>query len=111
MFSGRKALGGAAVGALMAAGVALPGPAQADGAGWFLGGMLTTKVLGNMERNTQANEAQAYRSQQPQPVQQAAPPSRPTAEQQLQQLDKLAAGGYITADEYKARRKAILDSM
>jgi hypothetical protein len=34
-----------------------------------------------------------------------------TTEQKLQQLDKLAAGGYITPAEYKARRKAILDSM
>lgn len=97
-------------GALLAAGVALSGPAQADGAGWFLGGMVTSRVLNNMERNTQANEAQAYRSQ-PQPVQQAAPAPRPTAEQQLRELDRLAAGGYITPEEYKSRRQAILQRM
>ena len=106
-----KVTGIAVTSALFAAGIALPGPAQADGnAGWFLGGMVTSRVLNNMERNTQANEAQAYRSQ-PQPVQQAAPPPRTTAQQQLQDLDRLAAGGYITPEEYKSRRQAILQSM
>ena len=106
----RKVFGRAVASALLAAGIALPGAAQADGAGWFLGGMVTSRVLNNMERNTQANEAQAYRSQ-PQPVQQAAPAPRPTAEQQLQELDRLAAGGYITPEEYKSRRQAILQRM
>ena len=47
-----------------------------------------------------------------QPVQQAAPaPAAQTTQQKLDQLDKLAAGGYITKDEYKAKKKAILDSM
>jgi len=111
MFKGLNGLGGAAIGALMAAGFGFSAPALADGAGWFLGGMVTSRVLGNMERNTQANEAQAYRQQQPQPVQQAAPPPRPTPEQQLQQLDRLAAGGYITPEEYKAKKQAILQRM
>jgi hypothetical protein len=34
-----------------------------------------------------------------------------TPEQKLKQLDKLAAGGYITPAEYKAKKKAILDGM
>ncbi|NOQ46206.1 MAG: hypothetical protein GQ559_05975, partial [Desulfobulbaceae bacterium] len=34
-----------------------------------------------------------------------------TAKQRLNQLDKLAAGGYITPAEYKAKKKAIIDSM
>jgi len=87
-------------------------PALADsGAGWFIGGMLTSKVLSNMERRTQAQEAQAYRPP-PQPVQRApAPAARPSKEQQLQDLDRLAAGGYITPEEYRTRRKAIIDSM
>ena len=109
MFKGRKATGVALTGALLAAGFVLSAPAFADGAGWFLGGMVTSRVLGNMERNTQAREAQAYRSQ-PQPVQQTAP-ARQSPQQQLQELDRLAAGGYITPEEYKSRRKAILDSM
>ena len=38
------------------------------------------------------------------------PASKPFKEQPLQQLDKLAADGYITPEEYKSRRKAIPDS-
>jgi antitoxin PrlF len=45
-------------------------------------------------------------------VQQAqAQPARSSKEAQLQDLDGLAAGGYITPQEYKDRRKAVLDSM
>jgi len=90
--------------------LAFSAPAKADGAGWFLGGMVTTKVLSNAERRTQAQEAQAYRPA-PQPVQQVqAQPTRPSKETQLQDLDRLAAGGYITPQEYKDRRKAVLGS-
>jgi hypothetical protein len=87
-------------------------PARADSnAGAFIGGVVTVKVLNNMERRTQAQEAQASHPA-PQPVQHApAKPAKPSKESQLQELDKLASGGYITPDEYKARRKAILDSM
>lgn len=86
-------------------------PAQADNnAGAFIGGVVTVKVLNNMERRTQAQEAQASRPA-PQPVQHAAAkPAKPSKESQLQELDRLASGGYITPDEYKARRKAIIDS-
>jgi hypothetical protein len=90
--------------------LAFSAPAQADGAGWFLGGMVTSKVLSNAERRTQAEEAQAYRPA-PQPVQQApAQSARPSKERQLQDLDRLAAGGYITPQEYKERRQAVLSS-
>lgn len=90
--------------------LAFSAPARADGAGWFLGGMVTSKVLSNAERRTQAQEAQAYRPA-PQPVQQVqAQPARPSKETQLQELDRLAAGGYITPQEYKDRRQAILSS-
>jgi hypothetical protein len=61
-------------------------------------------------RRTQAEEYQAYNSQ---PVQQAAPASSggDSAEARIKQLDKLAAGGYITPAEYKAKKQAILNSM
>jgi len=91
--------------------LAFSAPARADGAGWFLGGMVTSKVLSNAERRTQAQEAQAYRPA-PQPVQQApAQPAVSSKESRLQDLDRLAAGGYITPQEYKERRQAILSSM
>ena len=107
-------------GCLLAAVLALSAPLQASETGAFIGGMFATKLLGSMERRTKAEEMQAYEtSRMAQPVQRAAPapaaaPSSGTsmsAEQKLKQLDKLAAGGYITPAEYKARRKAILDAM
>jgi len=93
-----------------------------DGAA-FLGGMLAGHVVGGMVRRSRIRTAaevhQAYG--QPRAVQQAAPvaapapapapAAKPTAQQRLDQLDKLAAGGYITPQEYKAKKKAILDSM
>ena len=85
----------------------------------FLGGMVAGHVIGGAvrrsERRTEAAEYQAY--SQPRTVQQAAPApapapaAKPTAQQRLDQLDKLAAGGYITPQEYKAKKKAISDSM
>jgi hypothetical protein len=85
-----------------------------DGAA-FLGGMVAAHVIGGAvrrsERRTEAAEYQAY--SQPRSVQQAAPApaAKPTTQQRLDQLDKLAAGGYITPEEYKAKKKAILDSL
>jgi hypothetical protein len=85
----------------------------------FLGGMVAGHVIGGAvrrsERRTEAAEYQAY--SQPRTVQQAAPApapapaAKPTAQQRIQELDKLAAGGYITPQEYKAKKKAILDSL
>ena len=85
----------------------------------FLGGVVAGHVVGGAvrrsKRRTEAEEYQAY--SQPRNVQQAAPApapapaAKPTVQQRLDQLDKLAAGGYITPQEYKAKKKAILDSM
>jgi hypothetical protein len=90
--------------------------ARANDGAAFLGGMVAAHVIGGAvrrsERRTEAAEYQAY-SQQPRSVQQAAPApaAKQTAKQKLDELDKLAAGGYITPEEYKAKKKAILDSM
>jgi hypothetical protein len=59
----------------------------------FLGGMVTENVL-----DSQATPAPA-------------PAATPTDQQRLDQLNKLGAGGYITPEEYKAKKKAILDGM
>lgn len=79
----------------------------------FLGGMVAGHIIGGAVRRdkarTQAVEYQAY--SQPHVASQAAPAAKPTAEQRIQQLDKLAAGGYITPAEYKAKKKAIVDSL
>ena len=92
-------------------------PIQAGNTGAFVGGMLTSRVLHNMSARTQAEQDQAYYAQQQsqpqqvQQVQQAPASSTQTTEQKLDELNKLAAGGYITPDEYKAKKQAIIDSM
>ena len=93
--------------------------ARAGKGGAFLGGMVAGHIIGGAvrrsERRTEAEEYQAY--SQPRTVQQAAPApapapaAKPSAQQRLDQLNKLAAGGYITPQEYKAKKKAIMDSM
>ena len=84
-------------------------PAHASDAGAFIGGVLATKVVSNMSRRTEAEEAQAAAAQQPRSA--PADSSSSSPEQRIKQLDKLAAGGYITPAEYKQKKKAILDSM
>jgi hypothetical protein len=104
-------------GFLVAATLATSAPVQASETGAFIGGMLTSRVMTNMHQRTEAEQQQAAAAQQQayqqqQPVQQAAPAAAAqTPEQRIQQLDKLAAGGYITPEEYKAKKQAIIDSM
>ncbi|MGB5716033.1 MAG: hypothetical protein WBN81_02965 [Gammaproteobacteria bacterium] len=89
-------------------------PLYADNAGAFIGGVAAARIGDNMRRRTAAEEQQAAAAQA-QPVQQAAPvhsaPAQQTAEQRIAELDKLAAGGYITPEEYKKKKQAIIDSM
>ena len=101
---------------LIAVATTAAGPALASDTGAFVGGMLTSRVLNNMHQRTQAELQQAYYAQQSaqqQPVQQAAPASSPTqtTEQKLDELNKLAAGGYITPEEYKSKKAAIINAM
>jgi hypothetical protein len=104
-----------ALGALCAATMTFSVPAQASDAGWFLGGVLATKLAGAIKQSVHAQEQQAQAMQQANQMR-ALPPPPPlpqykTPQQKLNELDALAAGGYITPQEYKARRKAILDSL
>jgi hypothetical protein len=95
--------------------------ARANEGAAFLGGVLAGHVVGGMVRRSRIRTAAAVHEAygQPRTVQQAAPApapapapaAKPTVQQRLQELDKLAAGGYITPQEYKAKKKAILDSI
>jgi hypothetical protein len=95
--------------------------ARADGGAAFLGGMVAGHVIGGAVRRSRIRTAAAVEAaSQPRTqtvyVQQpasttSAQGTQMTTEQKLQQLDKLAAGGYITPAEYKAKKKAILDGM
>jgi hypothetical protein len=65
-----------------------------------------------MNDRTEAEQQQAYNSQvQTQQVQRQAAPAQKSVEQRLAELDKLAAGGYITPQEYKAKKARIVDSI
>ena len=111
---------------LIVAGMVDPAPARADSDGSaFLGGMMAGHVLsrfGELERQRNAElgaiarggygggngDGYGYQRPAPEPAPQA--PSM-TPEQKLNQLDKLAAGGYITPAEYKERRQSILNTL
>ena len=86
-------------------------PVYADNAGAFIGGVFATKLIGNMRDQTEAQQQQAAAAQQQaaRPVQSA--PAQKSPQARIAELDKLAAGGYITPAEYKQKKQAIIDSM
>jgi len=98
--------------------------ARASEGAAFLGGMVAGHIVGGAIRRDKVRTAAAVESAsqpraqtvyvQEKPVSGTtapAPSAKMTPEQKIQQLDKLAAGGYITPEEYKAKKKAILDSL
>lgn len=91
-------------------------PVQADGAGAFIGGIAAARIGRSIRDNNDAQEQQAYYAQQTaeaaqaQAQAQASPPQK-SVEEQLAELQKLAAGGYITPAEYKTKKQQILDTM
>ena len=96
-------IGTAAVGTTM--------PVYAGDAGAFIGGVFATKLITNMNDRTEAEQQQAAAAQYQaaQPVHTA--PAQKSPQARIAELDKLAAGGYITPEEYKHKKQAILDSM
>jgi hypothetical protein len=86
-------------------------PLYASNAGAFIGGVFATKLIGNMRDQTEAQEQQAAYAQQAaaRPVQTA--PAQKSPQARIAELDKLAAGGYITPAEYKQKKQAIVDSI
>jgi len=99
---------------------------QAGGGAAFLGGMVAGHLIsGAVQRDKVRTAAAVESASQPRTetvyVQQApaattssqpaAQAAKPSVEQRLKELDKLATDGYITPEEYKARKKAIIDSI
>lgn len=78
--------------------------AHSDGAVWGIGGLLAGSMLTMVH---QKHKDQQKQSTAPAP----AAPAPKTAEQKIQQLNTLAAGGYITPQEYKTEKQAILNSI
>ncbi len=102
----------------------LPTEARAGSGAAFLGGMVAGHIVGGAVRRSKIRTAAAVKEaneprtqtvyvQQPPTTTSAqpAPATKPSAEDRIKELDKLAAGGYITPEEYKAKKKAILDSI
>jgi len=83
----------------------LSAPVLSSDAGAFIGGVFATKLIGGVRENTEAQEQAA--AQRPVP----AVPAQKSPEQRIAELDKLAAGGYITPEEYKAKKQKIVDGM
>ncbi len=88
-------------------------PAQAGHAGAFIGGIAVAKVGQNMRDRTDAEQEQAYYAQQQAYAAQAqANASRAsTPQEKIRKLDELLAGGYITQDEYNAKKEDILNDL
>jgi len=87
------------------------GNAGAWAAGGLLAGHMLTKARMRREASVySAGEMQGASAAAPRPAA-AAPSSTMTPEQKIDQLNKLAAGGYITPAEYKAKKQAILNSL
>ena len=111
----KKIIGGTTGAILLATTMSISVPAQADNSGAFIGGVMAARVGSNMRARTRAEQDQAYYAQQSaqqRPVQQAPPaPATKTPQDRLDELDSLAAGGYITPDEYKKKKQAIINSM
>ena len=112
----------ALTGALLVAAV----PARAHHNDWaapLVGGALGGYALGTLVSNSSQSHTEKVYESSPAPVYYtpapapapvyAAPvvPSSSTIEAQLNQLDKLAAAGYITPAEYQTRRTAILNQL
>ena len=89
-------------------------PAQADGAGAFLGGVAVSRIARNARDRNDYEEDQAYYAQQQANAaqQQAnAAQSSGSAEDQIRKLDSLLAQGLITKDEYATQKQKVLDSL
>ena len=102
----------------------LPTEARADKGAAFLGGMVAGHIVGGAVRRSKIRTAAAVQTanqpktqtvyvQQPATTTAAQPATaaKPSTEDRLKELDKLATGGYITPEEYKAKKKVILDSI
>ena len=75
--------------------------------GGLVGGYAAKSLLDAHNREEQEARPAPARATAPA----SAGPSAASIEDKLNTLDKLAAGGYITKDEYNARRQALLNEL
>jgi hypothetical protein len=116
---GFKGLSAAMLAVAIATMVHVPTATAGHGAAWGIGGLLAGHFLTDMSNRkreqTQALNTMAYGSPSghavPAVVAVQAPSPTMSIEQKLNELNKLAAGGYITPEEYKAKKQALLNSL
>jgi hypothetical protein len=99
------------VAAVSLGGYAPVATAHSEGGLWGIGGLLAGTMLGRATANRQGSESKHQKSSASTPAPAPAPAAPMTAEQKIQQLNTLAAGGYITPQEYKTEKQAILNSI
>jgi hypothetical protein len=116
----RTMTAGAALGSVLAL---LGLPAQAHHNDWAaplvggaLGGYALSSIVGAEQQKAKAASSPSYVAPPPTtyyaPVREYVPVSSTASiETRLKQLDQLAAGGYITKEEYQQRRAAILNGL
>ena len=93
-------------------------PVHAGGWGAFVGGVAAARIVSNVREQNEYSQQSAYYAQQSAQaaqqqvaVAQSQASSQPSAESRLDQLNKLAEGGYITPAEYKQKKQEVLNSM
>jgi hypothetical protein len=107
---GMKVLSVAVLAAAMSITAYAPKVSAGHGAAWGIGGLLAGGMLTKAYDNSKEKKQSAVYA--PPPRTTTAPASSTmTVEQKLDELNKLAAGGYITPQEYKAKKQAILDAL
>ena len=94
----------------------VPAASAGHGAAWGIGGLLAGGMLTKAYEDK--HRQRSYYTPPPPPRPTSTSTSTPTStsttmtpEQKIQQLNKLAAGGYITPQEYKTEKQAILNSI
>jgi len=107
---GLKVLSAAALAVATSMTAYAPTATAGHGAAWGIGGLLAGSMLTKAHDRDQAAAYDAGRQAAAAPPAAAASTSM-TSEQKINQLNKLAAGGYITPEEYKAKKQAILNSL
>ena len=107
----------AAVAALMLLAAAATRPAEAHNdwglplVGGLVGGYALKSFMGSKEHEQHSAPAPAPAPPAAAPAAAPAADSASSIEQKLNTLDQLAAKGYITKDEYNARRQALLNQL
>lgn len=88
--------------------------AQAHHDNWglpLIGGLVGGYAAKSLMDAHSRDEQEARPAPAPAAAPASAGPSATSIEDKLNTLDKLAAGGYITKDEYNARRQALLNEL